>query len=56
MMLPIFLIACTAVFVGLIIHQNLQEAKQLHHDRIDLLSNHHISIDQVLQEIMDKDI
>lgn len=55
MMLPVFFIACAGVFVGLIIRQNHREAKQLHHDRVDLLSNHHISIDQVLEEIMKKD-
>lgn len=52
----IFLGILTAVIIALVAHQHHLEAKQLHHDRIDLLSNRHISIDQVLEEIMGKKI
>jgi hypothetical protein len=56
MHLFIFLVACAGVVAALIAYQNYLEAKQLHNDRIDLLSNRHISIDQVLAEIMDKEL
>jgi len=56
MSILIFLVTLTGAIVALVAHQHYLEAKQLHHDRIDLLSNRHISIDQVLAEIMDKDI
>lgn len=52
----IFLLSCTGTIIALIAHQNYLEAKQRHHDRIDLLSNRHISVDQMLEEIMNKDI
>ena len=52
----IFLVTLTGAIVALAAHQQHLEAKRLHHDRIDLLSNRHISIDQVLEEIMNKDI
>lgn len=52
----IFFVSCTSTVAALVIHQNYLEAKQLHHDRVNMLSNRHISIDQVLEEIMEKDI
>lgn len=55
MHLLIFLsICCTAVVISAIIEESGAKAKQKHDARIDLLSNRHISIDQVLAEIMDK--
>lgn len=55
MHLLIFLGICTtAIIVAASLEENRKNAQQLHHDRIDKLCDRHISVDQVLAEIMDK--
>ena len=56
MYILIFIASCSGTILALVAHQSYLERKQIHNDRIDLLSNRHISIDQVLEEIMDKEL
>lgn len=53
-LLIFFGICATAFIVSAIYEENIVRAKQLHHNRIDKLLNRHISVDQVLTEIMEK--